>query len=165
MGTAKERDNRIVPGAAFLLSQVGVHSSRLWGRRMAALGLDPRHVALLRLISAGEGRSQQALGEQLRLPPSRMVSVVDELEQLGLVERRPDPSDRRVRALHLTAKGRRTLRKVLPASAEHEDQLCQGLDETDRAQLIALLSRIAERQGLAPGVHPGVASGGPPGTR
>ena len=43
------------------------------------------------------------------MPPSRMVALVDELEQRGLVERRPHPSDRRVRALYLTAEGREML--------------------------------------------------------
>jgi DNA-binding MarR family transcriptional regulator len=150
------RDPRIVPGVGFLLSQLGIHSSRVWGERMAALGLDPRHVALLRLVSAEEGRSQQALGEQLHLPPSRMVSLVDELEERHLLERRPAPDDRRVRALYLTDEGRTTLTTVMRASAEHEAQMIEGLEETEREQLIKLLSRIVTAQGLAPGVHPGV---------
>ncbi|MGH2708668.1 MAG: MarR family winged helix-turn-helix transcriptional regulator [Actinomycetota bacterium] len=156
------RDRRIVPGAAFLLSQVGVHSSRLWGERMTALGLDPRHVVLLRLVAAGEGSSQHALGEQMRLPPSRMVSFVDELEDQGLLERRSDPGDRRVRALYLTDQGRKTLDEVMRVSAEHEAQLCAGLEGAEREQLIALLSRIVTEQGLAPGVHPGLGADGMP---
>jgi DNA-binding MarR family transcriptional regulator len=151
------RDRRIVPGAAFLLSQVGFHSSRLWTERMAALGLDPRHVVLLRLVAAEEGRSQQALGEQMRLPPSRMVSFVDELEDRRLLQRRPVPGDRRVRALYLTHAGRKTLDQVMRVSAEHEKQICRGLKRAEREELIALLSRVAAEQGLTPGVHPGVA--------
>ncbi|HZA19624.1 MAG TPA: MarR family winged helix-turn-helix transcriptional regulator [Actinomycetota bacterium] len=150
-----------MPGAAFLLSQVGFHSSRLWSERMAALGLDPRHVLLLRLVAAEEGRSQQALGEQMRLPPSRMVSFVDELEDRGLLQRRPVPGDRRVRALYLTTAARKTLGEVMKVSAEHEKQMCAGLKRAEREELIALLNRIVARQGLAPGVHPGVAERGP----
>ena len=155
------RDRRIVPGAAFLLSQVGFHCSRLWSDRMAAIGLDPRHVVLLRLVAAEEGRSQQALGEQMRLPPSRMVGFVDELEVRGLLRRRPFPGDRRVRALYLTDAGRKALDEVMTVSAEHEKQMCRGLKRAERQQLIALLSRIAAEQGLAPGVHPGVAERAP----
>lgn len=150
------RDRRIVPGAAFLLSQLGIHASRLWGQRMATLGLDPRHAALLRLVAAYEGKSQQALGEQMRLAPSRMVSLVDELGEQGLLERRPDPNDRRVRALYLTDAGRRTLDKVTRVSADFEAQICAGLKAAEREQLIALLNRIVTEQGLAPGVHPGL---------
>jgi DNA-binding MarR family transcriptional regulator len=150
------QDPRVVPGVAFLLSQLGVHSARVWGTRMAALGFDPRHVVLLRLVAAEEGRSQQALGEQMRLPPSRMVSLVDELEGHGLLTRRADPSDRRVRALYLTDEGRRALDKVMRASAEHEAEMCTGLERAEREQLIALLGRLVREQGLPPGVHPGV---------
>src|SRR6266545_1596349 len=110
-----------VPGAAFLLSQLGYHSSRLWQGRLAPLGLDPRHVMLLRHVAVEEGRSQQALGEALQIPPSRMVALVDALEQRGLLRRRPDPDDRRVRTLHLTRDGQRLLGEgVHPGAADPE---------------------------------------------
>jgi DNA-binding MarR family transcriptional regulator len=146
-----------VPGAAFLLSQLGYHSSTLWQRRLAPLDLDPRHVMLLRHLAGAEGRSQQALGEALRIPASRMVAIVDGLEQRGLLRRRPNPDDRRVRTLHLTDDGRRLLREIGEISREHERQLTTGLARAEREQLIALLSRLAAEQGLAEGVHPGAA--------
>lgn len=134
-----------------------MHSGQLWRERMGSLGLDPRHVVLLRLVGAEEGRSQLALGKQMRLPPSRMVAFVDELEDLGLLERRPNPNDRRMRALYLTERGRQTLQKVMTIGAEHEAELTKGLTEVERKELIALLGKVAGAQGLAPGVHPGVA--------
>jgi DNA-binding MarR family transcriptional regulator len=150
-----------VPGAAFLLSQLGYHSSRLWQARLAPIGLDPRHVMLLRHVAVEEGRSQQALGEALRIPPSRMVALVDGLEQLGLLRRRPNPDDRRVRTLHLTDDGRRLLDQLMAVSREHERQLTAGLAPAEREQLITLLGRLAAAQGLAEGVHPGAADPGP----
>lgn len=152
-----EAERLRVPGAAFLLSQVGFHSSRLWRERMARLDLDPREVVLLRHVAAAEGQSQQALAEALQIPPSRMVALVDGLEQRRFVERRPIPGDRRVRALHLSRDGRRVLRKVMAVSAEHEAALCAGLEAAEREQLIALLSRLAAEHGLPSGVHPGIA--------
>lgn len=157
MKNRSKADRRIVPGAAFLVSQVGMHSSQLWRGRMAELGLDPRHVVLLRLVGAEEGRSQLALGKQMRLPPSRMVAFVDELEDLGMMERRPNPDDRRMRALYLTDKGKRMLEEVMEVSAAHEKQLTKGLSKPEVAELIGLLGRVAEEQGLSPGIHPGVA--------
>lgn len=124
---------------------------------MSELGLDPRHVVLLRLVGAEEGRSQLALGKQMRLPPSRMVGFVDELEDLGMLERRPNPDDRRMRALHLTEKGRQALEVVKEVSAAHEKHLTKGLSKPEVAELIRLLGRVAAEQGLSPGVHPGVA--------
>jgi DNA-binding MarR family transcriptional regulator len=145
------------PGAAFLLSQLGYHSSRRWKARLAPLGLEPRHVMLLRRLASDEGRSQQALGEALQIPPSRMVALVDGLEQRGLLRRRPSPNDRRVRTLHLTQAGRRLLGEVMEISLEHEQQLCRGLEPAEREQLITLLNRLAAEQGLTEGVHPGAA--------
>jgi DNA-binding MarR family transcriptional regulator len=146
-----------VPGAAFLLSQLGYHSSRLWQARLAPIGLDPRHVMLLRHVAIEEGRSQQALGEALQIPPSRMVALVDALEQRDLLRRRPHADDRRVRTLHLTADGRRLLGEVMEISQAHERQICKGLQPAEREQLITLLGRIAAEQGLGEGAHPGAA--------
>jgi DNA-binding MarR family transcriptional regulator len=149
-----------VPGAAFLLSQLGAHSGRRWTERLTPFGLDPRHVVLLRHVAAEEGRSQQALGEALGIPPSRMVALVDDLERRGLLERRPNPADRRVRALYLTDEGRKLLEEIMRISAEHERDLTKGLAPAEREQLIALLKRVAASLGLIEGVHPG--TGDPP---
>jgi DNA-binding MarR family transcriptional regulator len=154
---SKSTDRRIVPGAAFLLSQVGVYSSQLWRERMGELGLDPRHIVLLRLVAADEGKSQLSLGKQMRLPPSRMVAFVDELEDQGMLERRSNPNDRRMRALYLTDKGRETLDAVMKVSAEHEAEMTRGLEPSEVDRLKELLSRVADVQGLIPGVHPGLS--------
>jgi DNA-binding MarR family transcriptional regulator len=150
-----------VPGVAFLLSQLGYYSSRRWKVRLAPLGLDPRQVMVLRRLAGDEGRSQQALGEALQIPPSRMVALVDALEQRGLLRRRPSPSDRRVRTLHLTKEGRRLLSRVMEISLEHEQELCSGLQPANREQLLTLLNRLAAEQGLAEGIHPGAADPDP----
>jgi DNA-binding MarR family transcriptional regulator len=150
-----------VPGVAFLLSQLGYHSSRRWKVRLAPLGLDPRQVMVLRRLAGDEGRSQQALGDALQIPPSRMVALVDALEQRGLLRRRPSPSDRRVRTLHLTKEGRRLLSRVMEISLEHEQELCSGLQPANREQLLTLLNRLAAEQGLAEGIHPGAADPDP----
>ncbi len=148
-----------VPGAAFLLSQLGFHSAMLWKERLAPLGVDPRQAMLLRHVGAAAGQSQQALGKAMRIPASRMVTLVDELERRGLLERRPSPADRRAHALFLTDEGQRVLGEIMEVSAVHERQLCEGLTEDQRRQLIALLSQVAAEQGLPTGVHPGAAAG------
>jgi DNA-binding MarR family transcriptional regulator len=146
-----------VPGAAFLLAQLGAHSARLWKDRLAPLGIHPRQAMLLRHVAATEGQSQQALGKSMQIPATRMVTLVDELERAGLLQRRPSPADRRAYALVLTRKGRRVLDQIMQVSADHEAQLCAGLTQAQRRQLIALLSKVAAEQGLPTGVHPGAA--------
>ena len=99
--------------------------------------------------------SQQALGTELRVLPSRLVALIDELEHHGWIERRDHQSDRRSYALYLTDAGRDLLKAVGQVVREHQMALCAALTDTERATLASLLHRIAEEQGLAPGVHPG----------
>ena len=146
---------------AFLLSQVGIHASRLFAQRIAAVDLNPPLFRVLNLVAAAEGQSQQAIAAAIEIPPSRMVALVDELEQRGLVERRPDPEDRRVRALFLTAKGKRCLTRGRKIAQQHEEELTAGMSPTDSKRLIALLQKIVDHQALGKGVHPGLSEKDP----
>jgi DNA-binding MarR family transcriptional regulator len=143
-----------VPGAAYLLSQVGAHSSRRWQERLAPIGLDARSVLVLRHVAAEQGRTQSSLSASLAVPPSRIVAIVDELERRGLLERRAHPSDRRAHALRLTRRGREVLDELLAISRAHEAEICSGLRESERERLIELLEVIVSEQGLARGSHP-----------
>ena len=140
---------------AFLLSQVGAHSAARFAERLAPLQVAPAPAGILRVLRQADGLSQQALGEKLRVFPSRLVELLDGLEERGLVERRASPTDRRCHALYLTEKGRKMLQQIDRVAGEHQDALCAALTEPERARLAALLRRIADEQGLTPGVHPG----------
>lgn len=161
---AQASGDRPFEAVGFLVSQIGFQSSRRFADRLQPLDLNPRTFALLRHIEAAEGEPQHALAEALRVPPSRMVALLDELEERGLVERRAHPTDRRARSLYLTRAGWRLLEKAKKIAAEHEAELCADLSATERKQLLALLGRLAAGQGLAAGVHPaiGLKVTGPP---
>jgi DNA-binding MarR family transcriptional regulator len=148
------------PGAAFLLSQLGGHSSRVWSERLARLGLEPREVMLFRQVALAEGRSQREVARGIGLPDSRIVALVDRMEARGWLERRPGARDRRSYALHVTPAGREVLAQINAVSLEHEDDLVRSLDPAERESLQALLGRIAADQGLIEGVHPGFADRG-----
>src|SRR5918996_2924810 len=141
----------------FLISQLGFFSSKRFAEALAPLGIGPREFLLLRFVAASEGQSQQALAERLDVPASRMVALVDHLEEQGLLERRPDPGDRRVRGLHLTRKGRKTVEQAAKVAIDYETKLCSCLDQGERDQLIDLLQKLQEGQTELRGVHPGLA--------
>jgi DNA-binding MarR family transcriptional regulator len=147
-------------GFGFLLVQLGFHVARTFKERLAPIGLEPRHVGMLTRLAANEGKSQQAIGELIGLNPTRMVFLVDELEQRGLVERRRNPADRRSYALYLTEPGRAKLREAQQASSGHDRQLGASLTGAQRKQLTALLRQLAEEQGISedslPGPPPGI---------
>ncbi len=148
---------------AFLLSQVGIHAASQFAERLAKIDLQPPLFRILNLVDAAEGRSQQAIGEAIQVPPSRMVALVDELERRGLVERRPNPEDRRVRALYLTRKGRQKLSRGREIAQAHEEALTAGLDRKDRDRLTQLLQQIVDVQTIGRGIHPGLSGKAGPG--
>lgn len=142
---------------AFLLSQVGIYASKRFAERIATVGLQPPLFRVLNLVDAEAGKSQQAIAAGIEIPPSRMVALVDELERRGLVERRPEPKDRRVRALFLTAEGRRCLARGRKIAHQHEEELTKGMKAADRERLVALLQKIVDEQAIGRGVHPGLS--------
>jgi DNA-binding MarR family transcriptional regulator len=157
MTTNRLPGDRAPKKLSFLLSQVGTHAARRFAERIAEIGLQPPQFRVLNVVDAAEGQSQHAISEVIQAPPSRMVAIVDELEEGGLLERRPHPGDRRIRALYLTPKGREVLAEGRRIAKEHEEALARGMSAADRKRLIALLAQIVEAQGIGPGVHPGLS--------
>jgi len=140
---------------AFLLAQIGAHAASLFGERLSALELTPPDAGILRLLRVAAGISQQDLSTRLQIHPSRLVAILDNLENRKLVERKQNPNDRRLYSLHLTKNGGEILERIGRVAREHQDALLAALSTEEREQLTGLLHRIADQQGLARGVHPG----------
>jgi DNA-binding MarR family transcriptional regulator len=140
---------------AFLLAQVGAHAATQFAERLGALELSPPDAGILRLLSMAAGISQQELSARLRIHPSRLVAILDNLERRKLVERKANPEDRRLYSLHLTKDGGETLERIGKIAREHQDALLSTLNAEERGRLTELLRRIAAAQGLTRGVHPG----------
>src|SRR5215469_11686755 len=142
-------------GVAFLLVQLGFHLAQVFGERLEPLGLEQRHAGMLVRLAQNDGRSQQAIAELLGVNPTRMVLLTDELERLGLVERRRNPADRRSHALYLTGAGTAMLARVREVTRAHEAAITAGLSGAERERLATLLQRLARDQGLAGHALPG----------
>jgi DNA-binding MarR family transcriptional regulator len=143
------------PGPAFLLAQIGAHAAARFAERLAPLGLAPADAGILRILASEPGMTQRALAQRLGIFPSRLVLLLDDLAKRGWVERQATPKDRRSNALRLTKSGISKLEAVGRIAREHQEDLCAGLDETERARLEELLEKVAAGQRLTPGVHPG----------
>jgi DNA-binding MarR family transcriptional regulator len=109
-------------------------------------GLRPRHLVALNVLRDHGATTQGALGEALRLDPSNLVGLLNELEQRGLLERRRDPGDRRRHIVELSAAGRQALLRAERALVSVQDDVLGALDEDERAALHALLLRAAGGQ-------------------
>jgi DNA-binding MarR family transcriptional regulator len=97
------------------------------------------------LLSLGEQptRSQAALAQAIGADKTRIIAVLDELAQRGLIRRNPDPDDRRVRLLSLTAKGRRLRDTVQSAIQAHEERLLARLPAADRRAFLRALQTLS----------------------
>jgi DNA-binding MarR family transcriptional regulator len=141
----------------FLLSRVGASVSEQFGEAMADHGLVPRQFLVLNIISEHEGESQQAVSESIGVAKSRMVGVIDELEEKELVERRVNPYDRRQHALFLTKKGRKLRDAARATAQEHEGRIRAALPPDAAPVMLEALQRLAELDDTPPGIHPALA--------
>jgi DNA-binding MarR family transcriptional regulator len=122
---------------------------------LAPLDLTPADAGILRLLRHSAGISQQSLAQTLGMHAGRLVAVIDALEERGLVVREANAKDRRLYSLPLTEAGEEMLRSIGQVARAHNELMCSGLEAEECAELGRLLRRIAARQELAPGVHPG----------
>jgi DNA-binding MarR family transcriptional regulator len=132
--------------AAYLLARIGRSQSVRFGERVQSVGLRPKHFAVLNAIALADGASQQELGGRMGLDPSGLVGAIEQLEQLGLVERRRDEADRRRYVLGLTGEGTDALRRGRRVVAESARELLGALDDAEVDTLVDLLSRVVDDQ-------------------
>lgn len=107
------------------------------------MGLRVGTFSALAVIMGSPGISQTQLSEILSIKRSGVVVVIDDLENLGAVERRPVRTDRRAYALHVTPSGKQLWQKAEAAVRAHEAALFEDLDPEDRRLLQDLLVRAA----------------------
>jgi DNA-binding MarR family transcriptional regulator len=98
--------------------------------------LTPQQLELVRMLAVPV--SMRAFAEELSCDPSNVTGLVDRAERLGLVERAPDPGDRRVRILKLTAKGR-NLRSTINREVARSLTDALALSATDHATVMGVL--------------------------
>jgi DNA-binding MarR family transcriptional regulator len=104
-------------------------------------GVTPQRFSSLVIIGSNPGITQTRLAEVMGIARSGVVSIIDNFEQSGLVERQ-DSGDRRSYNLRLTKDGQRQLKKYKNAVREHDDRVTQQLTAEERQQLRILLGKL-----------------------
>ncbi|MDX2376382.1 MarR family winged helix-turn-helix transcriptional regulator [Microbacterium sp. LRZ72] len=128
---------------SFLLARANALSVASGNAALAPFGLKVRSYAVLALAAQDTRPSQREISEYLRLDPSQVVALVDDLQNRSLVSRQPDPADRRANVVLITSEGRELFGAAERSVAEAERVLHGELDERERAQLSELLGRLA----------------------
>jgi DNA-binding MarR family transcriptional regulator len=149
-GTGEPQDQ-----TAFLLAQVGAQAALRFAAALEPLNFTPPESGILHLLSRTPGISQQELAGRLGMHASRLVALIDALEQRGLVTREANVSDRRIYNLQMSSAGLEALTAIGRVARAHNEAMCAGLDAKERERLANTLKKIAAQQGLAAGIHPG----------
>ncbi|HEV3229911.1 MAG TPA: MarR family winged helix-turn-helix transcriptional regulator [Solirubrobacteraceae bacterium] len=127
----------------YLMSRLGQGSARRFAMALEPLGIHPKHFGVMSIVAAQPGITQNALRERTGIDPSSMVAVIDELQALGLAERRPHPLDRRARTIYLTAAGEKALERGRQLGAELQREYFAPLTAEEQRTLHALLQKLA----------------------
>jgi len=132
---------------------------RAQAERLSPLGLTPAQERALRLITrSDEPPRMTELADRLGIVPRSLTTVVDALEEAGLVRREIDPRNRRAILLRLTDNGAAVRDELREARRRAAEDLFAPLTAADRDTLAALLTRLDPPDG--PGERHGQAAGG-----
>ena len=126
----------------FLLNDAARLMRKDFERRTRSLGLTRAQWQALFHLARNEGCNQAALADLLEVEPITLARLVDRLELGGLVERRPDPGDRRARLLFLGERAHPLLEQLRALGAETREVALAGIDEDERTLLMTLLTKM-----------------------
>ena len=130
-------------GIALLISQLGGRVSTEFARRVAEVGLTPPQVAVLRVVGQNPGLSQRDLADRLGNAPSRVVQLVDELEERGIITRTRSTTDRRNYELTISETAPPEVARVREIVRDHDAALVASLTHDEIAELQRLLQKLA----------------------
>lgn len=130
----------------------GYHLRRAFGAfgadfhiAMEGTGLRQVLFAILSIVSNSPGINQSRVGKLLGIKRANMVSLINELIDLGLISRMEDPRDRRSMSLTVTAAGTALIREGLKKIRAHEERMLAGFTDDEKQILLDLLRRIEAR--------------------
>jgi MarR family transcriptional regulator, lower aerobic nicotinate degradation pathway regulator len=127
-----------------LLALAAAQGERMVSGSLAEVGARKWHYALLAVLEDSGPASQAELSRRTGIYRSDMVAVVNELTDRGMVERAPDPEDRRRNVITLTEEGAAHLRRLDTILGTVQDDLLAPLSGAERAELTGLLTRLLE---------------------
>jgi len=142
---------RLVERVVQAQKQLQRHLASTHTNPLLQVNLTMQQLKVLLMLSMGEARSSQELTRGLGVGPATVTGLVDRLAAQGLVERREDPQDRRVRLVEPTESGRALVARLEAAGNEHLRGLLATLDAEDLVALERIVTRLTEAAAAAAG--------------
>lgn len=124
------------------MAQVSRLMRRRFDARARAIGVTRPQWQAIALLARHEGIKQGRLAELLEVEPITLGRMIDRLQDARIVERRPDPADRRAWLLFLTSRGQEQIERVRPFALEVLEAALEGVAAEERAQFLAILDRM-----------------------
>lgn len=134
--------DKILNSASVRLGILGVQVTELARQRLEHLGLTPKQVGLMAFVDSRTKASQREIASGMRVAPSLVVTLVDQLEALKAVTRIRRPGDRRVQEISLTEVGRKLLSEALVVVRELDEDLTAHLADGNRRALDRTLEAV-----------------------
>jgi DNA-binding MarR family transcriptional regulator len=145
--TPEKNDTRapreLVRSTAFLLKRLGWACKDKGYQAFDAVGTTPLHYGVLAVLDEGARETQATIADALGFDRSALVSLLDDLEEKQLVERRRDPADRRRHLVSLTPAGEKVLREHRVIATRLDAELLAPLEQDERDELHRLLAKLA----------------------
>lgn len=126
----------------YLLSDSARLLRRDFDARVRELGMTSPQARLLLILHVTEGENQGFYAERLEVEPISLTRMIDRMEDADLIERRPDPADRRAWRLFLTEKSRLVIDQVRASLADLEEEMLTGINSVQRESLAQMLELI-----------------------
>lgn len=134
---------------AWELAETSRTLRRHFDRRASALGVTTAQWRVLAWLGHEPGLKQVELAERLDVEPITAGRIIDRLEEAGLVDRQPDPVDRRVWRLFLTEEAAPIRERLMSLAEEMSEQVFDGLTMAEMEAMRAKLALIRENVGRA----------------
>ena len=139
----KGGESVLLDDIAFLLARASAAGVAAGNDSLQPLGLTVRAFATLTLAVEHDGITQRGISDFLRLDPSRVVAIVDDLENRGFVSRLIGRGDRRMKVVVATPAGHALFRHALAATREAQRDAFQRLTPEARTEAIRVLRLLA----------------------
>jgi DNA-binding MarR family transcriptional regulator len=134
----------LLKSSGFLLARLGVGFKTKAIARMEEAGFELYDYGVLALLAEGVRQTQGTIADAVAVDPSRLVALLDRLEERSLIVRQRDPLDRRRHVVSITPAGKRELARLRELIKRLEEEFLACLDADDRKTLHGLLLRLAE---------------------
>ena len=128
--------------SAYWINRASRALLRLHESRLRPIGFGMSHLPVLMALEDGVARSQKELAERARIEQPSMTEMLTRMERDGVIEREPNPEDKRGSLVTLTRRSRARLPKAKAALLQGEDEAMASFTSDERALLLRLLQRV-----------------------